>query len=207
MNSELLLAKQQTFLMPPVINPESSQQSAVNHSPWNFWAYMGADQPLETTLEKVLPWLGQKLACDRVFLYLRSPYRQIGRVPFCWTRQPDMAEVYDADWKPEPPALPSQDPMFAAALQAQPSLFIDDVKTASTGVVNYEFERQQFAHRALIHAHLCIEKQLWGILQPCVFDQPRQWQQRDRQLIEHIVGWLAPLAREYVNRHAPSEPR
>lgn len=189
--------------MPALVNSESSQNCILHDSPLNFWGHDEANHSLETVLEQSLSWLGQKLDCDRVFLYVRSPYRQVGRVPFCWTRQPDIAEVYDADWKPEPPALPNQDPMFAAALQGQPSLFIDDVRTASPSIVNYEFERQQFAHRALIHAHLCIEKKLWGILQPCVFDQPHQWEQRDRQLIEHTVGWLAPLAREYVNRNAP----
>lgn len=162
-----------------------------------------AEQNLETKLEQVLPWLGQQLLCDRVFLYVRSPQHQLGRVPFCWVRQPGLKRVYDSDWKQEPPTLSEQDPMFAAALKAQPSLFIEDVRTANPKVVNYEFERQHFAHRALIHAHVCIAKELWGILQPCVFDQPRRWSPRDRQLIAQVVEWLAPLTKTYVNRHAP----
>lgn len=188
--------------MPFLIDSQSDQNSSSPGASLEFWEHLGARQSLETILEETLPWLGQQLNCDRVFLYVRSPYQQIGRVPFCWVRHADVPKVYDPDWKFEPPALPSQDPMFAAALHAKSSLFID-VKTAPPNLLNYQFEQQHFGHRALIHAHLCIEKKLWGILQPCLFDHPRQWQRRDRQLIEHLVGWLAPLTREYVNRHAP----
>lgn len=159
---------------------------------------------IKDTFQKALPELGQRLQCDRVFLYVRSPHTQVGRVPFCWVRHDDVPKVYDPDWKYEPPSLPDRDPMFAAALQAQPSLFIDDVETASPKVVNREFEAETFGHRALIHAHLSIERKLWGILQACTFDQPREWSRSDRQLIEQAVGWLAPCAMEYVNRHAPT---
>lgn len=161
-------------------------------------------QNLDAILEQALPWLGQELQCDRIFLYARSPHSQIGRVPFCWVKSSEIPQVYDPDWKYEPPSLPARDPMFAAALQAQPSLFIEDVETANPDVVNRDFEHDTFGHRALIHAHLCIEHKLWGILQPCVFEHPRQWSRRDRQLIEQVVGWLAPCTREYVERHAPS---
>jgi len=188
--------------MPYEMNAQLNQQNLPS-SPIKLLQQMELGQNLETAFDQLLPWLGQQLNCDRVFLYVRSPYQQLGRVPFCWIRQPDFPKIYDPDWKHEPPALPQHDPMFAAALNAQPSLFIEDVKTANSNVVNYEFERQNFSHRALIHAHLCIEKKLWGILQPCVFDHPRQWQRRDHQLIEQIVGWLALLTRAYVNRHAP----
>jgi GAF domain-containing protein len=160
-------------------------------------------QSLDAILERLLPWLGEQLQCDRVFLYVRSPQTQLGRVPFCWVRQPEIPRVYDPDWKYEPADLPQQDPMFAAALDAHPSLFIEDVETADPSQVNREFEQQNFNHRALIHGHLCIEQKLWGVLQPCVFDHPRQWTDHDRQLIELVVGWLAPLAGEYVTCYAP----
>jgi GAF domain-containing protein len=119
-------------------------------------------------------------------------------------RHDNVPKVYDPDWKYEPLSLPDRDPMFAAALQAQPSLFVNDVETASPEVVNREFEAETFGHRALIHAHLCIERKLWGILQACTFDQPREWSRSDRQLIEQAVGWFAPCAMEYVNRYAPT---
>ncbi|MDB9526693.1 GAF domain-containing protein [Oscillatoria sp. CS-180] len=156
---------------------------------------------IEDIFIQILPLIGSQLACDRVFVYLRSPDAKVGRVPFCWRRHGDIPEVYDPDWKSEPSDLAQHDPMFAAALAAQPSIFVRDVETASADVLNRDFERKTFGHRALIHGHLCLERQLWGVLQPCVFGKPRQWSDCDRKLIEQAVGWLTPLAMEYVNCH------
>lgn len=150
--------------------------------------------------DDILPKLGNALDCDRVFLYLRSPQHNIGRVPFCWRRNDTVPLIYNEDWNPEPADLADRDPMFAAALRAEPSRFIADVETADPAIVNAAFEAEQFGHRALIHAHLCEREQLWGILQPCVFGQPRAWSDADHRLIERAVQWLTPLAIEYVNQ-------
>ena len=155
-------------------------------------------QPAADVLEQTLPLLGQQLQCDRDFVYLRSPRRHVGRVPFCWRRHEDIPLVYDPDWKPEPRWLPRQDPMFAAALRGKPSLFIDDIEMADPKLVNRNFERQTFGHRALVHAHLFQKRRLWGILQPSVFNHPRQWIRDDHRLIKEVVGWLTPIAQEYV---------
>jgi len=149
-------------------------------------------------LKQTLPLVGEQLQCDRVFVYLRFPRRHVGRVPFCWRRHQDIPLVYDTDWKPEPRWLPRQDPMFAAALGGQPSLFIDDIEMADPKQVNRNFERQTFGHRALIHAHLFQKRRLWGVLQPSVFDHPRQWNREDRLLIKRLVSWLTPIAEEFV---------
>lgn len=111
--------------------------------------------------------------------------------------------VYDPGWKLESAALAKDDPMFAAALNLQSSIFVEDVETAGPRVLNRDFERETFGHRALVHAHLHSEKKLWGILQACVFDEPRSWSQSDRYLTEQAVSWLTPFAIEYVNAHAP----
>ncbi|OKH45937.1 GAF domain-containing protein [Phormidium tenue NIES-30] len=153
-------------------------------------------------VDSILARLGEQLQCDRVFLYLRSPDTQVGRVPFCWIERPSVPTIYDPAWKPEDPALAKDDPMFAAALKAQPSVFVEDVETAGPEVLNREFEHQTFGHRALIHAHLCSEQTLWGILQACVFEEPRVWSHSDRQLIEQVVTQLTPFAINYVR----SEP-
>jgi GAF domain-containing protein len=157
-------------------------------------------------IEHVLAILGQQLRCDRVFLYLRSPDFQVGRVPVCWRKQQTIPIVYDPSWKLEASDLPKADPMFAAALNAQPSIFVEDVETAAPEVLNREFEQQTFGHRALVHAHLCLEQKLWGILQACVFDTPRTWSQCDRQLIEQAVAWLTPVAMTYVRAHRDRFP-
>lgn len=170
--------------------PSSPQLTVLQH--------LDLSRPLGEILDQTLPILGDQLQCDRVFLYLRSPLHQVGRVPFCWRKSEAIPLIYDPEWKLEPRWLPRQDPMFAAALQCQPSLFIDDVEMADPRVVNRNYERQTFGHRALIHAHLCRDKKLWGILQPCVFAYPHPWSRADRLLMKQVISWLTPLAVEFV---------
>jgi len=153
-----------------------------------------------TVFNQALPLLGEALECDRIFLYLRSPQQNVGRVPFCWRRSGNIPIVYNEDWNPEPSELAEEDPLFAAALRTEPTRFIENVETADPEVVNYQFEQDNFGHQALIHAHLCHAGQLWGILQPCVFFQPRHWEETDRALIHHAVQWLTQPAVEYVNQ-------
>lgn len=160
---------------------------------------MQAQSPSEA-LGSALPVLGQQLSCDRIFLYLRHPDLNKGRVPFCWCDRADVSPIYDRTWKEEPASLADDDPMFAAALSAEPSIFIADVETASSDTLNRKFEHRTFGHRALVHAHLCRDQQLWGILQPEVFDHPRLWSSTDRHLINQAVSLLTPLAMDYVNQ-------
>lgn len=88
--------------------------------------------------------------------------------------------------------------MFAAALRTEPSLFIEDVETTSPDVLSQEFERRSFGHRALIHAHLCQDGKLWGVLQPCLFDQPRKWIAAEQHAIDAIVQAITPKAVTYI---------
>ncbi|MDX2228383.1 MAG: GAF domain-containing protein [Leptolyngbyaceae cyanobacterium bins.349] len=152
----------------------------------------------EFVLSAIVRLIGESLQCDRCFLYLRHPVTQMGKVPFCWRRHDQIPLVFDADWKPEPPDLANDDPMFAAALRAEPSIFVEDVETAAPQVLNRTFEQKNFGHRALIHAHLCRNGQLWGVLQPCVFDRPRIWTDADRHLIATIEPEILPFAIAYV---------
>lgn len=156
-----------------------------------------ADQP-NAVFEALMPALGEFLQCDRCFLYLRDPHTRLGRVPVCWVRSSEIPTVYDPDWKPEPETLPDDDPMFAAALRTDPSIFVEDVNTATPEVLNAKFERENFGHRALIHAHLCQEGQLWGVLQPSVFDRPRHWTDSEHKMMHELVQNLTPLAVIYV---------
>ncbi|MBM0742023.1 GAF domain-containing protein [Phormidium sp. CLA17] len=145
----------------------------------------------------LLPVLGEILQCDRCFLYLRNPHNQLGKVPFCWQRTPDIPQILDADWKPEPESL-SQDPLFTAALQAKPSVYVEDVETADPQIVNRDFEQKNFGHRALIHAHLHQDGLLWGILQPCIFGHLRIWTAGDRAVMAQVEQAVTPLAIAYI---------
>lgn len=161
------------------------------------------EQDPETLFAELLPVLGEALQCDRCFLYLRNPQTQMGRVPYCWRRNDQIPEVFDPDWKPEPDSLADEDPMFAAALRTEPSIFVEDVETASSDVLNREFERENFGHRALIHAHLRQDGQLWGVLQPCVFGRSRIWTAADRAAIAEVEKILTPLAIAYIKAVNP----
>ncbi len=152
----------------------------------------------DSTFAVMLPALGEVLKCDRCFLYLRNPQTKVGKVAYCWRRHPEIPEVINSKWELEPESLPKEDPLFAAALRTYPSVYVEDVETANPEVVNKQFEHQQFGHRALIHAHLCQDGQLWGILQPCVFGKKRIWSEFDRAVITQLESKLTPLAVTYV---------
>ncbi|MBW4623831.1 MAG: GAF domain-containing protein [Cyanosarcina radialis HA8281-LM2] len=159
---------------------------------------------VERTLSALLPEIVNFLRCDRCFLYVRNPETRWGKVAFCYCRDRDLPDITDRTWQLESSAIERQDPMFAAALNCKPSIFVEDVETANFQVVNREFERKHFGHKALIHAHLCCEDRLWGVLQPEVFYQPRIWSQIDRLFIEEIAHLTTPLVIEYVQRHTNS---
>ena len=160
-------------------------------------------QTPEALFTALMPVLGQSLDCDRCFLYLRDPYTQMGRVPFCWVRNVSVPRIYNEDWRVEPKSLPSEDPMFAAALRTSPTITVNDVETASAYTLNLRFEQENFGHRALIHAHLCHDKLLWGVLQPCVFNAPKDWSDQEQQLVEQVVSMITPYAIHYVEMHKP----
>lgn len=163
---------------------------------------LASDSKPDAVFSALLPALVEVLQCDRCFLYLRNPHTKIGKIPFCWRRSDEYPDVTDADWKPEPESLPQEDPLFAAALRTDPSIFVEDVETASPEVVNRDFEHENFGHRALVHSHLCQDGFLWGVLQPCVFGQPRVWTEFDHFVIARVEKEITSLAVAYVKAAA-----
>jgi GAF domain-containing protein len=155
-------------------------------------------ESLEATFSALMPALGEFLKCERCFLYLRDPQTRVGRVPFCWTCSTAIPQVYDENWKIEPESLVIEDPMFAAALRTEPTIFVEDINNANPAVLSRQFEEKSFGHRALVHAHLCQQNQLWGILQPCTFDSLRRWTLAERDAIHQITEMITPIAARYV---------
>jgi len=152
----------------------------------------------------LLPVLCDVLESDRAFLYLRNPFTRAGKTPYCWQRRQDVPNVATFTVQVEPESLPKEDPLFAAALRTDPSIFVEDVETADPRVVNLAFEQKSFGHRALIHSHLCQDGMLWGVLQPSIFDRPRIWSEFDRAIVAQIEHKLTPLAVMYVNKEIPN---
>ena len=160
---------------------------------------------LETTTkpDKILAEITQAIAkmlqVDRCFLYVRDPETRYGQAAFCYCRNPKVEDVSSNEWEKEQPEnLEEKDPMFAAALNCKPSIYVEDVETAAPETLNRDFEAREFGHRALIHGHLCEDDKLWGIIQPCIFGHPRKWTLEDRQIMEVIVNNTTPLVKQYV---------
>ncbi|QJW89664.1 GAF domain-containing protein [Spirosoma taeanense] len=150
------------------------------------------------TLDRVVGLVGSTLNADRCFLYIRQPDRQRGRIAFCWRQNEEIPNFIQPNWQPDTTDLPQEDPLIRAALAMRPSVHVDDVETAAPETLNREFERKTFGHRALIHAHIQQYGQLWGILQPCVFGQPRHWTENEKTQIEAMLPRLQPVIAAYV---------
>ncbi|HEX9958824.1 MAG TPA: GAF domain-containing protein [Fibrella sp.] len=148
----------------------------------------------QTTLQKAVEKIGRYLGADRCFLYVRQPNQQRGRTAFQWRRNETIPDVIQPEWQSDTTDLPKEDPLIRAGLAMQPSVYVEDVEKASPDVLNRDFEQRMFGHRALVHAHVQADGQLWGILQPCVFGRPRQWSPSERAYIEkQLPGLLAPI--------------
>ena len=179
---------------------ELQEQKLMTDQIWSQFChkFLSDSKTADAVFSALVSALGEVLNCDRVFLYLRNPETQTGRTPYCWCRNSNYPDVSGVQWKKEPESLGEEDPLFAAALRTEPSIFVEDVETANPEVVNKDFEAKEFGHRALIHAHLCADGLLWGVLQPCIFDRPRVWTDFDRQVIAAVTEKISPLAVAFV---------
>jgi GAF domain-containing protein len=175
---------QDTFMQDMSI-PEPKSPMAEAPLPPKLADVFAKHQQPEALFTALLPKVCEVLQTDRCFLQVRNPDLRLSRI-FCWRRCPAFPDVSTATWQPEEP-WEDRDPMFAAALRADPSIFVEDVETAGSEVLNLDFERETFGHRALIHAHICQEGKLWGILQPCIFGHPRVWSSEDRAIVAKII--------------------
>ena len=81
---------------------------------------------------------------------------------------------FSSEWVDEGPAN-APDPLYAAALMSPEALYIDDIETEPTGLINFEWELETFKHKALIHAPIYYQDRFYGILEPSVFGEPRNW--------------------------------
>ncbi len=138
--------------------------------------------------------LCQLLDCDRCFLYVRRPKTGQGRITHCYSRSSEYPDLTGGEWVEEGDVA-AKDPLMAIAFRTPEAVFVEDIETAGAEVLNLDYEREGFGHRALIHAPIYHDGELCGILEPCVFGQPRDWTEGDRQitaLVQEKVGNLIP---------------
>ncbi|MGH6931105.1 MAG: GAF domain-containing protein [Dongiaceae bacterium] len=160
------------------------------------------DDP-DRTFHALMPVLTRELGCHRCLLFLREPRLQWSICAHGWWDRPEHGFARDKSWRRQPANLPEIDPMFAEALRNPAALFIDDIETAGPAVLNLEYERRDFGHRALIHAPIYHGGLCYGVLEPCSIDRPQVWTARDRGLIAWLQRRLGPLAAAYVAANAP----
>jgi len=160
-------------------------------------AVLAASTPPAEALQHALDLVGPQVRADRCFLYVRDPAQGRGRIAFVW-RLDEAVPDPRHDWQDDTGDLPKQDPLFRAALAARPSVYVDDVTEAGPEVLNQEFERSTFGHRALVHAHITDGRQLWGILQPCVFGHPHHWTAAEREYLDAAAPLLLPSIQAYM---------
>lgn len=99
--------------------------------PKTIQSILDTNGTLDSIFSALLPALGKVLQCDRCFLYVRNPQTKFGKVAYCWKQNDQIPDLTYTEWQLEPAWLPQEDPLFAAALRAEPSIYIEDVETAS----------------------------------------------------------------------------
>ena len=149
----------------------------------------------------LMPALGSTLPCDRCFLYLREPAQQQGVITHCWSRDGQATAWIGANWLEDPTA--PQDPLMTIALRTPVAVFVDDIETAGSDVVDRLYEREKFRHQALVHAPIYHNQALIGILECSMIDQPRIWTEIDRQLIACLQTKLTTPTKVYIEQYQP----
>jgi GAF domain-containing protein len=162
-------------------------------------AAFAENSDLDAVFAALMPVLCQVWRCDRCFLYLRNPQTGQGQITHCWGTSPEWADLSGSDWLEEGD-IASKDPLMAIAFRTAEPVFVEDIETAGSEIVNLDYERDVFQHRALIHAPLYHDGLLYGILEPCVFHQPRVRTEGDRRITAQVQAKLAPLAAAYLHQ-------
>ena len=152
-------------------------------------------------LDRLIVVMVELLGCDRCHLYIRDPELLIGQTLHCHRVHPEIPDAKDIKPYSEPSYLAEQDPLFAAAVECEQSIFIDELESVSSKESDLAFFRQHYqGQTALIQAHICSNNQLWGIFQAAQFNRPRPWTQFDRSLVATVIDRITPLVSIYVRR-------
>jgi GAF domain-containing protein len=166
-----------------------------------FTQLLAQDDP-EELLQELMVVICEELSCDRCFLFLRNPCTRRGIVTHCACMKPKWQDLTGATWL-EDEEIETTDPLMAIAFRTEEPVFVSDIETASPEVVNQNYEREQFGHRALIHLPIYQQEQLVAILEPCVFGHSREWNKGDRQLIQWLQEKIRPIIATYSQSREP----
>lgn len=149
---------------------------------------------------QLMPAIVDALQCDRCFLFIRDPERQQTQITHGYSRDNRWPTMVQSGWNHDSGNLAAKDPLTASAYRSPEIHFIEDIETASPDVLDLNLERAVFGHRALAHTPIYHDGEFYGVLEPCVFDQPRVWTEGDRTLIHELQRQLGPLVVQYLQQ-------
>jgi GAF domain-containing protein len=191
-------SKPQTPTIVAPTEPATSDLTTDDNLPATIIALFQSGQTPNTVFTELMPAVVDALQCDRTFLYIRDPQRQRTRITHGYSRDNRWPTMVQSGWSPESPSLNSKDPLTASAYRSPEAKFINDIETAPPDSLDLAMERAIFGHRALVHAPIYHEDTFYGILEPCVFDEPRTWSERDRTLIQILQSQLGHWIVSYL---------
>lgn len=154
-------------------------------------------------LTALMPAFARALNCERCVMFLRDPKTGRGRAVHRWTSKPEFAlRREDRGWEPMPTTLLDDDPMYAEAMVNPEALYIEDIETAGPALLNVAFEREHFGHRALVHAPVWHEGEMYGVLEPSSMTEPRVWSIADKALVAAVQKKFGPIVAAFVRADA-----
>lgn len=182
--------------------PKDSEDLSTLDLPDSITAVLQDNQDPDAVFTALMPAVVDILQCDRCFLFIRDPQRQRIRITHGYSRESRWPTMVQSDWSQESPELNANDPLTLSAYESPEAHFIEDIETASQGTLDINLERSVFGHRALVHAPIYYDEEFYGVLEPCVFETPRQWTEDDRTLIQGLQQALGTWVFRYLQQVA-----
>ena len=155
---------------------------------------------LPVFFDRLMMGMIEVLQCDRCYLYLRDPKFYYCQISHCYCVHPEIPNLAEPQKQTESYYRSKTDPLFAAALNCEPNIFIEDMARAFKERDCYDWQQNYFEPQALIQAHVFSDNELWGIMRIAQFKRPRPWTSFDRNIISTIVDRITPLVTIYVRR-------
>lgn len=156
---------------------------------------------LSKFFDRLMYGMVELLNCDRCYLYIRDPQSQIYKIPHCYRVHPEIPDLTQTQEDTESFYCSETDPLFAAALSCEPTIYIENVEQLIHDSKEcFIWQRNYSEYKALMQAHISMSGELWGIIQAAHFNHPRPWTQFDRNLVLQIIDKITPLVTVYVKR-------
>jgi len=151
---------------------------------------------LETILNCAVEGAQELLHCDRVFIYQFSQAKK-GVIRTTSTESQPTANVSQLI-----EAFSCQ-PQWLEQYQQGGSQAIDDIFTQALDPAAWELCIQSRVHASL-SLPILVQDRLWGLFIAHQWDQPRQWQALDRQILQQFAVLLG-IALQHHDRYQPKE--